>query len=569
MNVKRYYRAYEQLIKKHERLSYQIVLKAFKGIYTRASDQYLAKPDMPIELMVNEADTLNILVKIYDSIGIAAAKLVQSSLPKQKHSSLNLITKAGKKPPVKQYQETPDDSSGTHENYWKQEFLRFTQSPDCTKKVKGITETTRSQIRTVITNGVKDQYSHKQIAALLLQHADEITTKKRALLIARTENAVGSNLGAMAGARASGLVLYKLWIARSGDSRTRDAHAGMIDKAPIPIDDLFLVGNEKMLMPGDSSNGATAKNICNCRCTVAFIPASEVIPSGLNPKPAKKPRVVKPKPDKLPDLFTEIVVDKPTNQYIPLNTVEDCQKWAIDNGMAKHVDYSWCKDVKVANEMNRVLFDLKDRFSFDTLNQIGGKPKRTTALMSANFQTLNIQHSYWKSSKIISNNFKKYNTGDFVAKSLENARICKINYEKSGRYSWLKQAKTFEDQAKYKRWTVEYGEAQYLQNTIHHEFGHILHDQLIGGCGGFRVVSEARQMTVGYRHLAQELNDELYLLYGRAKQTGDIYKISAYSNTNEKEFFAEAFTMHLAKDPELPIYMTEYFDKLFRVTKLP
>jgi hypothetical protein len=305
MNVKRYYRLYNELIKKHERLSYQIVLKAFKGIYTRASEQYLAKPDKPIELMVDEADTLEILVKIYDSIGIAAARLVHNSLPKQKHSSLQIQTKAGKKP-VKQYQETPDDSSNTHENFWKQEFLRFTQSADCAKKVRGVTETTRNQIRKVIETGVREQYSHKQIAKLLLEQADEITTKNRALMIARTENCVGSNMGAMASAKSSGLVLYKQWIARSGDNRTRDAHAGMVDSAPIPMNDLFLVGGEKMSQPGDSSNGAKAHNIVNCRCTVAFIPASEVIPVGLNSKPAKKPKVVKPKLGGLLELFDDI-----------------------------------------------------------------------------------------------------------------------------------------------------------------------------------------------------------------------------------------------------------------------
>jgi hypothetical protein len=566
MNVKRYYRAYTDLIKKHERFSYQIVLKAFKGICSKASEQYLAKPDMPIELMVDEADTLEILVRIYDSIGIASARLVQGSLPKQKHSSLQIQTKAGKKP-VKQYRETPDDSSSTHENYWKQEFLRFTQSSDCAKKAKNITETTRSQIRTVITNGVKDQYSHKQIAALLLQHADEITTKKRALLIARTENCIGSNLGAMAGARASGLVLYKQWIARSGDNRTRDAHAGMVDSAPIPMDSLFDVGGEKMSQPGDSSHGAKAHNICNCRCTVAFIPASEVIQTGLN-KPARNSRVVKPKPDKLPDLFTEVIVNKPVDQYIPVNTVEEAQQWAISNGMAKHVDFSWTKDLKVANEINRVLFNLKDRFQFNTLDQIGGKPTGKQALMSANYRGLNIKHSYWKSENIIAKNYAKDQDSGFVERALSNAAACRRNYEFSKQYKWLQQETFYQNQAKFGRWTVRYGSDKYLESTIHHEFGHVLHDQLLGGINGIRKLSEQRLKKEGYTHLAETLDHEFYLLYGRAKGNGDIYKISAYGASNHKEYFAETFVMYMQKDPDLPAYMYEFFDRMFTLTKL-
>lgn len=566
MNVKRYYRLYNDLIKKHERLSYQIVLKAFKVIYSKASEQYLAKLDTPIELLVNEADTLNILVEIYDSIGIAAARLVQGSLAKQKHSSLQIQTKAGGKP--KQYKPTPDDSSSIHENYWKQEFLRFTQSADCAKKVRGVTETTRNQIRTVIANGVRDQYSHKQIAALILQHADEITTRKRALLIARTENAVGSNKGAIMGAKASGLVLYKIWIARSGDQKTRHSHANMIGKDPIPIDDLFEVNGFKMMQPGDSSHGAKSSEICNCRCTCGFVPASELVQTGLNPKLSKKPKVVTPKPDKLPDLFPDAIEIKPTNQYIPLNTVEEAQQWAIDNQMAKHVDYSWCKDPKVANEMNRVLFNLKSRFNFNTLDQIGGKPTGKQALMSANYRGLNIKHSYWKSENIITKNYIKDNDADFIERQLANAAACRRNYEFSKQYKWLQQETFYQNQAKFGRWTVRYGSDKYLESTIHHEFGHVLHDQFLGGINGIRKLSEQRLRKEGYTRLAETLDHEFYLLYGRAKGNGDIYKISAYGSSNHKEYFAETFVMYMAKDPDLPAYMLEFFDRMFTLTKL-
>ncbi|MEJ5962805.1 phage minor head protein [Pedobacter immunditicola] len=568
MNVKRYYRAYNNLIKKYERLSYQVVLKGFKSIYSKASEQYLNKPDTPIELLVSEQDTLDILVKIYDGIGISMGLLVTNSLPKQKGKSLNIQTKADKKP-KKQYIPTPDDHPD-HTNFWKQEFIRFTQSTDCATKVKGITDTTRNQIRQVMNDAVKDQLSHKQIAKLLLDEADGITTKKRALLIARTENCVGSNLGAIYSAKSSGLVLYKQWIARSGDSRTRDSHAGMVDSAPIPIDDLFDVGDDKMSQPGDSSNGAKAKNICNCRCTVAFIPASEVIPVGLNPtpvKPARKPRTPKPKPTVQPELFDNIIQPVKTG-FQPAKTIEEASQWAINNNMAKHVDYTWIKDVKVANDINRVLYNLKDRFNFDTLDQIGGKPKPVSALMSANYRGLNMKHSYWKTDKIIHQNYAKVNENGFRERALANAATCKRNYEISKNSKWLKQAKHYEDEAKFNRWTINYAEDRFLESTIHHEFGHVLHDQLIGGINGLRVINKTRLDINGYRQMATELDSEHYLLYGRAKQNGDIYKISAYGASNNKEFFAETFVMYMAKDPDLPIYIVEYFDKLFRMTKI-
>lgn len=235
--------------------------------------------------------------------------------------------------------------------------------------------------------------------------------------------------------------------------------------------------------------------------------------------------------------------------------------------MAKHVDYSWCKDPKVTNEINRVLYNLKDEFDFNTLNQIGGKTKGVDALMSANYQGLNIKHSYWRTSKTIATNYAKRNDAEFVERALKNAAACKRNYEISKSYKWIKKAQEFEQQAKFSRWTINYSEEKYLESTIHHEFGHVLHDQLIGGINGARALTEARLKTDGYYRMAQQLNEEHIDLYRLAKQNGDIYKISAYGATNHKEFFAETFVMYMQKDPELPVYISKYFDKLFKLTQ--
>lgn len=560
MNEKQYYRAYSNLIKKHERLSYKIVLGGFQQIFHKAAKEYLSNPSIPIELLVNEADTLDILVNIYNSVGMAAAAMVYNSLPKQKASNLILQTKA-KKP--SQYKPTPEPAPD-HINYWKQEFLRFTQSKDCAKKVSGITKTTKDQIRKVMEQSVLEQLSHKQTAKLILEKADAIDTKKRALLIARTENAVGSNKAAIFGAKSSGLVLYKKWIARSGDSRTRDAHAGMVDSKPIPIDSLFDVGGEKMNCPGDSSNGAKIHNIANCRCTVAFIPASEVVQQGIN-NPVKKP--VKPTV-RQPELFDKPIVIEDLNTFKPAETVKEASQYVIDKGITKDVDYDWIKDVNVANEMNRTLFDMKQRFGFESLSTIGNNPQQKSALMSANFKTLNVKHSHWKSDVVIKRNFEKSAAEEYKTRMLNNLAIATKNYETTKNYRWLKIMKEYEEHAKYSRWTVEYGADKYLQTTIHHEFGHILHDQLSGGLNGARVLTEARKAKQGYIQMAEQLNNEQIELFRTAKKNGDIYKISAYGSENHREFFSETFVMYMAKDPELPVYIKTYFDKFFTLTKL-
>lgn len=58
----------------------------------------------------------------------------------------------------------------------------------------------------------------------------------------------------------------KVWKATS-DNRTRHDHAEMQNAEVIGIDTPFIVGGEKMLHPGDSSLGATASNLINCRCS--------------------------------------------------------------------------------------------------------------------------------------------------------------------------------------------------------------------------------------------------------------------------------------------------------------
>ena len=61
-------------------------------------------------------------------------------------------------------------------------------------------------------------------------------------------------------------------------------------------------------------------------------------------------------------------------------------------------------------------------------------------------------------------------------------------------------------------------------------------------------------LTEGQR---KELDD--YMKEIEAKRAGDIYKISRYTNKNEKEFFAECFTIYELGEETLPSYIQEMF----------
>lgn len=88
-----------------------------------------------------------------------------------------------------------------------------------------------------------------------------------ALAVTRTEiNAVG-NLAALDAAYRSG-ARFKTWVT-FGDNKVRPSHKA-VNGTRIPIDEAFTVGNSKLMFPNDTSLGADAEEIVNCRCTLKF-----------------------------------------------------------------------------------------------------------------------------------------------------------------------------------------------------------------------------------------------------------------------------------------------------------
>ena len=86
--------------------------------------------------------------------------------------------------------------------------------------------------------------------------------------IARTEATALSNYSLKTSAKQTGLILEKELITRR-DGVVREAHIYM-DLKRVPQDTDFSVQGYSMNYPGDSSKGAPAGLVCNCRCTMIF-----------------------------------------------------------------------------------------------------------------------------------------------------------------------------------------------------------------------------------------------------------------------------------------------------------
>lgn len=87
----------------------------------------------------------------------------------------------------------------------------------------------------------------------------------RSQTIAATEVAAANNYGSHEAAKASDLTLNKVWLATE-DGHTRATHSEA-DGQTVGLDEPFEVGGSQLMYPGDSSMGADASEVVNCRCT--------------------------------------------------------------------------------------------------------------------------------------------------------------------------------------------------------------------------------------------------------------------------------------------------------------
>lgn len=162
--------------------------------------------------------------------------------------------------------ERKDDSQPVFDD-WSPYVQDWIQQNAATE-VSQITDTTQSQLRDLLAQGIDGGLSISDIAKSIDTLYLENIIPNRSTVIARTEVIRASNFGSRAGALQTGLTLKKEWIA-TRDGRTRDDHLNA-DGQTTGMDDPFEIGGFKLLYPGDISNGAPARETIQCRCTEAY-----------------------------------------------------------------------------------------------------------------------------------------------------------------------------------------------------------------------------------------------------------------------------------------------------------
>ena len=208
---------------------------------------------------------------LYESAGVENAMAVRKQIKRE----------IGKSTPIDPFEKLV----WMVNEYYRQNLLQQAVVP--------ITNTTFKQINRVLEQAAAEGWGiSKTVAAL---KATDIT-RARAELIVRTETMKAANAGAMLSAAEMDIAVNKKWISAT-DIRTRRIPRDQYDHLHMNAKEVgynqpFIVPSTKqidaMQYPGDPT--ASAGNVCNCRCTVAFVRlrdgAGNLIPMSATVPPA-------------------------------------------------------------------------------------------------------------------------------------------------------------------------------------------------------------------------------------------------------------------------------------------
>lgn len=219
---------------------------------------------------------------------------------------------------------------------------------------------------------------------------------------------------------------------------------------------------------------------------------------------------------------------------------------------ADNVSLKGANDIERVNVVNRTLDKLTTKYPTNKLQSIETNSK-IKAYAQSNYRALQIRTAY------LNDTHKKF---DWATRQKNNADWIK-KYEpclndpryKKSHSKIRKTIKEFREEAKYKRWDVS---GEDLTKCITHEYGHIIANQYFGQSNNKRANSRYEKNKYNKLYQTERM---VFDTYRKAQSNGDIYKLSMYANKNEKEFFAETFTMYEYGE-ELPDYITEMLEKV-------
>jgi len=520
----RYYNDYEREYNRAEVFAYRrfkgVLSAQIKAVLVAINQRGTIATEADITNIITDTTLKNAFLEIYTQTGQRFKDFLTQRLPKQKKANpLALIAGFYSDAFIRQMQDYALNVAGSH--------------------ITSITETTRKQIKEAIAEANRLNLSVRDTAKLIRERLGGEVLKNRALLIARTETTSAANHSQYLTAKTAAIKLDKEWLVRR-DGRERQWHGAMNGKV-VGLDDNFTVHGKPMLYPGDPKGGAD--NLCNCRCTVAYVPAAE----------------------ELEPVYTS----RSVQNTIPTNaTIYEAEKQAVDLGLALEANYK-SVSIEAANVINKTLSTLKQDYDIKTIDKINTYIKKDYigGFVQGNKLTFNAQNLSLEPRPLISNAQKtlekwKYEREIYPERFIGDSAAAKKN---------RKVYKQLEESAKYKSFIVGPQNASSFEATITHEFAHLLENNIFDSRTGVMVRSVTHG-GYGYNGVLlnrEELTKDWAEIFRSTKYSRDLskYQISEYAMTNERELFAETFVLFRYTPDVLPKAIFDFHSKILKLIK--
>lgn len=215
--------------------------------------------------------------------------------------------------------------------------------------------------------------------------------------------------------------------------------------------------------------------------------------------------------------------------FTPAKTRAEAEQFAKQ--FAEDVDYSGMS-LANANAVNQQLSALFGKYPIKKLSEISASGK---GVMNANYRFLGFNGK--KLGKTLKDEMLNFD----LNKAMNRASIRMMEERWSGKNIPAKIQRDIDKlkrDIQFERWGVHSMYDNHLKCVVTHEFGHILSDQYFG-----MINKEMANTNYTTKPSLRIMNERWEDALQKARDSGDIYKISQYANTKPSEFFAECFAL--------------------------
>lgn len=524
--------AYSDKLEKSEKREVARFKKYLKSQYNEGVDSFLAtSSEGGFASLFKLNDLKDLYVDLYTNIGTDFAVWYQKNYEK-------FITK-----------------NTTNPDTWSTEFERYGET-QAGEKIAIVQGSAKNELIKNIKNLFKDE-EFQRLGRLeqsrILKSRFNTVSDYQALRIVRTEATSAANEGIMRSATdlfPKG-VLMKEWVSGT-DSRVRRIankdkadHAVMNNHPAIPYDELFQVptvrGVERMSRPADSTHGASAYNIINCRCSIAVYPIEGadvregVVLDGIGGDfSAAATRLVgdeivtarKPTREVAEDVVQAPVEAKTIKEAKEIFTNKfkeagvNVQKVVMDRGI----------DIKDINKMIVKFHELADKYNISDLRNGSNITLKFTGGSGYAGRV-----RYIDSGRRFDNQGNITDLGNYgQVKGIDFGKGYNAKKQSKANIFSKDRTKDVDDKSFSKRGKSVSDSENWEVTTLSHEFAHYI--------DMWSTSTLKNSFWKEMKDLQKEYNNELrkYAAENNAKKYNQIF-LGDYANTKQDEFFAEAF----------------------------